>query len=447
MGISLIDVSKLPAIDRIIRARIMLNKKSPFFSYLVLHLEFGRQDSIGTIGVDKGGRVYYNEEFIKGLTDSQLCGLLCHEVWHVCASHMERKRDRDHAIFNIAADIATNQILVTNDFELLDFGLVPRNNKLTIKHPITQKKIIELEGLDNKITETIYHEIYPALKNILKQDKGIVYGQNGEEGWEEGEETANPFELDKHLAEGEDRKELKDKGKDINKGKNKEGNNGTQEDIPKEKNWKKIMTEALYHAKNAGKEPAGLDRHIEGMLSPKENYRELLQRFILNEINHDFDWSYPHKKSHAIGVYLPHMKKENIEMVTVVDTSGSIDEQTELKQFLEHIISICQSFHNIKMTVLSCDAAIQSTHEIENGSIDTIMGLKLKGGGGTAFNPPFKWIMENKPSTKLVIYFTDGYNSDGKPDTCGFNTIWVITKDGTENNVKEAGLVLKIREN
>jgi predicted metal-dependent peptidase len=442
MGISLIDVSQLPAIDRITRARILLNKKSPFFSYLVLHLEFERQDSIGTIGVDKSGRVYYNEEFIKGLTDEKICGLLCHEVWHTCASHLERKKSRDHDIFNISADISTNQILVTNGFELPDFGLVPNcNNHLTIKHPITHKPIIQITDLGNKETETIYEEIYPALKNIIKQDKGIGAGQIEEEGTEEGQKTANPFEMDRHLDKGRNKRELKDKGK------NKEISTGTQEDMPKEKNWKKIMTEALYHAKNAGKEPLGIERHIEGMLSPKENYRELLQRFILNEINHDFDWSYPHKKSHAIGVYLPHMKKENIEMITIVDTSGSIDEQTELKQFLEHIISICQSFHNIKMTVLSCDSAVQSIHEVENGSIDTIMGLKLKGGGGTAFNPPFKWILENKPETKLVIYFTDGFNSDNVPDVCGFNTIWVITKNGTDASVKETGLVLKIREN
>jgi predicted metal-dependent peptidase len=419
MPISVINVKELSVEDRLTRARIQLNKKSPFFSYLVLHLEFEREDKVGSIGVDKYGRVYYNEKFIRKLNDEQLMGILAHEVSHIIFEHMDRRKTRKAQIFNVACDIIVNNLLVNNGFELLENGLIPNRNSLTLKNPLDNKKKVELTKLDRKIAEGVYKEI-----------EGLFPNLDGEGGY---------TPIDEHIEEGESTGEGTGTGK-IPK--------GIGKGIPlKPIDWKKKMTEAYYHSKNAGITPMGIERHIEGILHPKRSYYEILYRYIVNEIPYDYSYSYPSKKSHAIGVYLPHTKKEHIEMVAVIDTSGSINAQTDLKQFLEGIVDITKSFQSVKMTILSCDTQVHSIHEIDNGSIDEIMKMKLKGGGGTKFTPAFKWINENKPTAKLVIFFTDGFNADGKPNTYGLNVIWLLTKNGSSEHLKDTGLILEVGDN
>lgn len=411
MPISVVNVKALSCEDRLTRARIQLNKKSPFFGYLVMNLEFIRLDEIGSIGVSPSGTIYYNEKFVKDLTDEKLMGVLAHEVSHVIFEHQARLRHRKKTKFNIACDIIVNNVLVNNGFELPENGLIPCGNGLVIKHPITKKKLIELRGLDKDIAEGVYDKIEKLLPDEIEKG-GDLDG------------------FDEHLED--DGKQKKEMGK------------GGAGKPPID--WKKKMTEAYYHSKNAGQTPLGIERHIEGILHPKRSYYELLYRYIVNEIPYDTSYSHPSKRSHAIGVYLPHTKREHIEMVTVVDTSGSIDAQRDLKVFLEGIVDIAKSFQSIKMTILSCDTQIHSIEEIHNGNIEKVMELKLKGGGGTKFTPAFKWIADNKPEAKLVIFFTDGENCDGFINTYGMNTIWILTPNGTERNIQKTGLVLRINE-
>ena len=61
-----------------------------------------------------------------------------------------------------------------------------------------------------------------------------------------------------------------------------------------------------------------------------------------------------------------------------------------------------------------CDAAVQGDVLENEKYFDNVMKFvgERKGYGGTDFRPVFTWINDNKPQTKLLIFFTDLYGKD-----------------------------------
>lgn len=155
--------------------------------------------------------------------------------------------------------------------------------------------------------------------------------------------------------------------------------------------------------------------------------------------------SKPHRKSISVGTYLPDVVREGIEVVVGIDTSGSIS-NTDLTDFLSEIFGICRAFQErLKMTLIPCDCEIQDTYEITNGNIDKIKNeVKIKGGGGTSFKPVIDWIEENKRDTKLLIYLTDGWGD--KIEKQPYDILWILTKDGSDDLLKDSGRVIKLED-
>ena len=58
---------------------------------------------------------------------------------------------------------------------------------------------------------------------------------------------------------------------------------------------------------------------------------------------------------------------------------------------------------------------------------------KRKGYGGTDFRPAFTWTEENKPRTRVFIYFTDGYGTYPEKYFGDWVTIWVLNNKEIEN--------------
>jgi predicted metal-dependent peptidase len=106
------------------------------------------------------------------------------------------------------------------------------------------------------------------------------------------------------------------------------------------------------------------------------------------------------------------------------------------------IINISKSFNNIAMKLIVCDSEIKDVYDIRNGSIETILNLSIKGGGGTSHIPVYDYILENLPNTKFVINFTDGYTSF--PDYEQVRTIWVLTKQSCSEDNIPFGEIIKL---
>ena len=107
------DITDQKIIDKLVTARIALLLKHPFFGNLATRLKLINADEwCPTAGTD-GRNFYYNTKFIDSLKPRETEFLFGHEVLHNVFEHMlVRQGDRDHQIWNIAADYAVNQILV-----------------------------------------------------------------------------------------------------------------------------------------------------------------------------------------------------------------------------------------------------------------------------------------------------------------------------------------------
>lgn len=417
----------------------MLQKDSPFFSYLLQHMKIIKDETIETIGVNGNLELAYNEKFINSLEETVVENILIHEISHITLLHPERvegffKKNKigtnefTLSLMNVALDLAVNDILVSSGIEVprkikdMEF-VVPENHEFNFHGYL-------VKDINKKSAEDIYLELIKHLKKeAKKQGKQMYKGIDTHDKMSEG-------------AGGYKDKEGKGKGKEStgkNGGKNEvisqaNGLNKKAGDM-KKKIEKLVVEAAEFERMKRGTLPAGLERIVGKIVEPpKINWRSILKNEISSQLPSDFSYSRPHRKSFATGFYLPSVKREGLSVVISIDTSGSIN-ASDLKDFLTEIVGIAKSFNNVDMRVITADCKVYDDYEVKNGNIDKIMKIKLKGGGGTSHLEVFEHIKKNHPQTRLYVGLTDGWSNipEIKKENYNFKTIWVITKGGQTN--------------
>ena len=96
------------------------------------------------------------------------------------------------------------------------------------------------------------------------------------------------------------------------------------------------------------------------------------------------------------------------------------------------------------MRVFSHDTECYDNGLIENGNIDKLKSISLKGGGGTSFLNPLKYLEENNIKTKCLIWLTDGYGDEIEKSP--FDILWVLSKGGSDDLLKKVGKVIKLED-
>lgn len=396
--------------EKVIRVRVQLQDEKPFFAYILSQMEVAQDDSIGTIAVDRYGNIVYSKNFVDKLSMSELKGVLAHESMHVALEHLNREEGRNHYLWNIAIDIATNQLLINDNFALPEMGFIPKGNYIKI-HVLNG---IVLDNLDKKSAEDIYIEIETAASKLFsKEDLEKIYVK------------MNGDRFDEHIEGDKERTAKEDE---------------TGEDV-KERDWKDIMIEAWTHAEMKGNTPGGLKRTIDKIVKTEIPWNTLLNEYIMKELPVDYNWNYPSKRSVAVGIYLPSIEKKNIDIVVTIDTSASINRKM-LTAFMSEVIAIAQSSDHLKMTILIGDVKVQQVVPIENGNIRKLREISPKGGGGTDHRPFYEWIQKNKPQCCVVINLTDGRTSYPTKESVRTKSVWVMTSDV----IPPFGKVIRIKE-
>lgn len=349
------------------KARTHLMFDQPFFGSLALTLNMVEDSEIPTMCTD-GKRIKYNPEFVQLHSLEEIKGVIAHEVMHVALQHMLRRGDYNAELWNMATDYAINQIVVDSGMSLPECGLLDD----------------QYRGMSS---ESIY--------NRLLQDPP----EDGPEGWNFGEVEEATNEDGEALSE-EEAKQL-------------------SEEIAVN------VLQAHQTAEAAGKVPAGVGELIKEMSSANVDWRDKLRAFIGGDQPDDYTWKRPNRKFFGTyGIYMPsvdHMGAGNI--VVGVDTSGSVNDEM-LKAFLGELNAISEDMSPDSITVIGCDAEIQSVNEYGQGEI--IEELDCKGRGGTRVSPVFEHIRENDLPVDSMIYFTDLHVWDFpmEPD---YPVLWVST--------------------
>jgi predicted metal-dependent peptidase len=421
----MLDISKMSMKDKLTRAKIQMFKKSPFFSYIMTHLNFKEvtDEDIPTMGVDANGNLYWNKKWVKTLPESQLIGVLAHEACHIALLHLERTGTRQNDIFNIANDIIVNDILIQEGFDLPSQGCIPDRYHCFEIPQIGYK----VERINEKCSEQIYDEIYPLLPKIKHMIAS--FGDGDGKGKKGKSKALDGF--DKHIY-----------GKKKGKGDG-EGDSASKE---RERKWKKIVGEAAQLAKQRGQMPAGMERRIDDVLNAKINWKQELYQYVTSFIINDFSWNMPSRRYLGLGLYLPRPVKESVKVVVSIDTSGSIGND-ELKEFLSEMLGIGNSFPSLNMDIIICDADVHETYQLTKDNIDDILSLKMTGGGGTDHKPVYKYVTEHLQDCKVLINFTDGYtNFPEEPEQYTFQSMWVINKTGCREEDVPFGRVMKLKD-
>jgi len=405
--------------ERLVKARVKLQKEKPFWSYLTMNLTFVETKDLPTAGVDAYGNLYFNPEYIDTLSDEEIKGVLAHEVMHCALEHLDRGKGKQPDLCNISQDAVINAIILKDGFQLPKGVILPTNNSIDL-FGIRFKKLTE------KTSEEVYDKLWRKLgkeyKRAMKQIEDAIK-KEGLKGFDE------------HIySDGKGKKNKEKKceacggtGK-TSDGKDCERCNGKGKIKRKNIDWKKKLVDACSHARQQGHLPAGMERIVGKLLETYIDWRGLLYKYITSQIPVDYNWGRPSKKSHSLGIYLPAVEKETIDVMAWVDTSGSISHK-ELSEFISEISSICRSFKNVELTVGDCDCKVNGIYNLKNANpyevVDKI-GKNLKGGGGTSHIPVFNWIKKHKPNAKFVICFTDLWTDFPPVNTVKQPVLWVV---------------------
>lgn len=364
-------MAKISAENKLTKAKVQLVMQQPFFGTLALRLilekkdpQWFAQNKVPPTAATDGKSMYYCEEFIDTLSVPEVVGLLCHEALHVGMLHHTRRNSRDLDQWQHATDFAVNQIIKDSKLSLPEGALY-----------------------DKKFTNMAAEEIFKHLQANPQPDQG----------------SGGPPGFGSIL--DSDAKSASDKAAE-------------------EAMWKTAMAQATHAAKMAGNLPAGLERLVQDLLEPKVDWGAQLRDYLTDKIRTDDDWCRPNRRFAHRGLYLPTIREEPTgELVVAVDTSGSITEKV-LSAFQTEVRTIASEVRPSKIIVIYCDAAINRIQEFEK---DDTINLKMCGGGGTDFRPPFDYVKKHHIKPHAFVYLTDGYGPF--PDKQDYPVVWCMTTD------------------
>lgn len=316
-----------------------------FFATLALGLKRQADWSVPTLCTN-GSWIKYNPAFVMSLGTPERQGVLAHEVMHPALKHHVRRGQRDSTRWNIACDMAINEILSDSGSVLPSGALLPSCNPWGKFPP----------GLS---AERYY--------DLLPSDAG-----NGEGG--------DP------------------------------GGCGEVEDADRqaeaEAEWDVKVAQSAAASKQAGTLPGSLQRFVSDVLEPRVDWRDRLREFVRTHSRNDYTW-FPcnHRFIHQ-GLYLPGLRSEEVgDIALAIDTSGSIG-QAELSRFTAEVRGILESY-SCKLHILYHDHMVQSYQVVEQ---DDEPNLTPVGGGGTSHKPVFKYIEDHDINPTCLICFTDMYS-------------------------------------
>lgn len=377
-----------PVFRDIVAARVKLLFEKPFFGNLSARLLAVDASSWCKTAATDGRHLFYNREFIKGLTKSQLLFLIGHEVLHCIYDHMGRRGGRDPKIWNMANDYIVNFTLKAEAL-----GEMPPSG------------LYDAKFTDEMTSEEVY--------DILKKNSVTI-----------------KMPLDEHL-------ELGDDGDGEGDGDGQQGTEITvigkdgppkltEEDLQKIRNELRAALIQTAQQVGAGKVPAGIRRLIDDMCQPKLDWRTLLDAHIRSAFKDDYTFQRISKRSWGSGMILPSQNYiDTIDIMVALDMSGSITNE-QAKEMISEVYNIMVTFKDFTVRILTFDTEVYGYKEFTGSNIDEILEYEPKGGGGTLFEAVFEFMKQEGIEPQRLVMFTDGYPNQTWGDPDYVDTLFIV---------------------
>ena len=442
--------------------------KYPFFGSVVASVGYKENKDIPTAGTD-GETIYYNPEYLEGLSVEEQTFIFSHEVCHIAFNHILRSEGKNPELWNIATDGVINQFLKRDGLKMasggVDMAEAINYDAEQLYEKLLQEKQQRCQGNSQQNQQGNQQQSSGGSQSGNNQQQSLspLQGNSGSGSSQEqsgGESAEDSQKEDKSkqdvghnthsmweqaVKKHKEQQEKADKEKSLSKEsleKDKTEFERKQEELEgmgekdafkKNLEDKKKQLEELKEAisKQASHAGASTSRNIRTVNDIGTAKSIIDWRYILREaIKYDVDWSYKNATLED-GVVSANLEEQPMpETEIVLDTSGSINEVL-LKNFLRECKNILQ---HTKLKVGCFDTEFYGFHEIRTE--EDIENMQFEGGGGTDFNVAVKSFsrrVENK------IIFTDGEAS--MPDM-QLDAIWIVF--GGERIKPKGGRVIHI---
>lgn len=408
-------VAHRQAWEELARCINQLILKEPFYGHLLGSVIRDITTSTPTMAVGaRGPRIILqvNPDFLLGLRFSrepakcERTAVIKHEALHLVFKHIFRQGSREPRLNNLAADLVINQFI--KPWRLPEGGIT-----LDSFPDLQLKPDQSLDWYYNRLSEVLQKpstapQSAALLDRLLSEEEGVVAGDPGS-GLRRGDHRlwGKLHDVDAQVADA-------------------------------------MLDRLIVQARDRGGPrgwgplPNRIRELIEAALErrqPKLDWRRVVRLFaassrktrVVNTLR---------RRSKRYGTY-PGIRVERFQRLAVaVDTSGSISDH-DLSDFFSEIHGIWRQ--GAEITVVECDAAVQRSYPY-TGKLPG----RVAGRGGTAFDPVFQWLNENR----LVrydgcIYLTDGYaETPSLKPPC--KLLWVVTSDGRTGDHLRHGRAIQL---
>ena len=347
----------------------------------------------------------YGREFVKELSDKELCFVVAHEAGHKMYRHLTTwkhlyKANQQKA--NAACDYVINLMIYDSD-----------TTKNTVKLPDCGLLDEKYRGLD---AGAVYRDLKKQADN-----KGSVNVKTADGNSQDVPVQQIGSGLDAHDWE-----------------------NGESMSSEEKEQLARDIDQALRQGQIlAGKMGGNVPREISDALESKVDWRDALREFVTSFCaeRDESSWSRPSRRWIGEDVYMPTLIGESVgRLVVAIDMSGSIGTE-EIGQFLGEVKDICERVKPEAIDLLYWDTAVCQHEKYEQDQLDNLLSsTKPMGGGGTDPECIPRYIAEHKLKPECAIILTDGYVASWGKWDCP--TLWGIT---TKNIVAEVGKSVYVR--
>ncbi len=384
---------------------------APFFGALLMRLPMIPDESVPTMRTD-GRCIRYSARYVTELNDSDLRGVLAHEVAHCAQGHLWRMGSRNLKKWNQATDYQINEMLESYEREERAAFEAKHGEGRYLAPWTIPGDLLRAPQFANLASE----EIYARLPDEDDDSKSGASSSGSPSPGHAKPGTSQPQPAHGKCASSNDPSNASSPGEFEAAAPGDEGNSTEQD-------WTIAVTQAATAAKMRGQLPASLRRFVDELVKPKVPWREVLREFIRTLARDDYSWRQPNRRYLHAGFVLPSLRSERMGRLAIaIDNSGSIDAQI-LATFQAETQAALDECSPEAIEVIYCDAAVQKIEEFVPG--DTVR-LDSGGGGGTDFRPVFRHLDQSDEPPVALIYLTDGYGRfpDSEPE---YPVLWAST--------------------
>ena len=402
---------------------VMVLRQEPFFGHLLSSIVRRLDHRIPTAAVTLsplGVSLVVNPSFFMDeLSRSERCAVIKHEILHLVFKHLFRFEapGTDRLRLNIAADLVVNQLiqpwpLPSSAVTLASFPALQLSANKSVEYYYLR---LEQHAADN-----------PGFDATLRARLESSHSDHGQWAGNGGEGFAPIQGQPAQIATAGNAEHQPELSEDLAR-------------ILEDAFDRQLQqAKARLSSRQWGDVPGSLKlllQHSSGEAKAQVDWKRTLRVFASSGYRTRIVGT-NRKRSKRFGTYPGVRIHREKKLAVVVDTSGSIGPET-LAAFFAEITLIQRS--GAEIVVIEADAVVQNVYPFR-GRVPEQIG----GGGGTDFNPAFRWLREeSRQRFDGCIYITDGF-AETPTIRPPCRLLWVISVDGQKGEHLPWGKSIRI---